>query len=100
MEYGICICYEYSGDEPKWQQAIEAFITAIQGDPNTAGAFKYTVSIGKNGTSRVHIGEWDTAETLAAVQATDYFKTFAAAVQNFAGDSLSTTPFNRFQTSG
>jgi len=81
----ITIRYDYSGPEADWQAATVAFIDAIDKDPEIPGTFTYQVAVADNGTSRVHWGRWDSAETLAHVQAQDYFKTFAARIGEFAG---------------
>lgn len=85
---GIVIRYSYDGDEAKWQGAIDAFLDGIKSDGEVAGKFHYAVTVGKDGVSRVHVGHWDSEETLNAVQSRDYFKTFAQAVQQMGGDSL------------
>ena len=93
--FGILIQYSYDGDEAGWQAACDAFTGAIDGDAELGGRFTYCVNTLGDGTSRVHVGRWPDQETLALVQSRDYFKTFAGAVQGFAGDTLNA---QRFET--
>lgn len=88
---GITITYDYSGGEQPWHDAINAFISALNADPK-AQAFTYQVSTADNGTSRIHWGRWDSAETLAHVQSQDYFKSFAAKVGEFSGGTHKPVP--------
>lgn len=99
-EHGICITYEYDGDEAAWEQTCGAFLRAIEADRNVSGKFSYEINRGKDGRTRVHIGRWDSAQTLASVQSTDYFKAFAASVKSFGGDSLRTRPFASWGRTG
>ncbi|MGV6805336.1 MAG: hypothetical protein ACWA49_14145 [Ruegeria sp.] len=88
---GITITYQYDGDEAEWQDATSAFMAAIDADRGAKGRFAYQVAVADDGKTRVHWGRWDTAETLAHVQAQDYFKEFAARVRAFAGGAPSAT---------
>jgi len=85
---GIVIRYEYRGDEAVWQAAVDAFIAAIGQHDAARGKFRYTVTRSGDGITRTHMGRWDSPETLAAVQSSDYFKVFSKAVQEMAGDGL------------
>ncbi len=88
---GLLIEYEYEGDEAAWGETIQAFLRAIAADARAAGRFRYQVFVKADGKSRTHVPSWDSPETLAHIQAQDYFKTFAAAVQKAAGGTLKTT---------
>ena len=88
---GLLIEYEYEGDEAAWSETIQSFLRAIAADARAAGRFRYHVFVKPDGKSRAHVPSWDSPETLAHVQAQDYFKTFAAAVQKAAGGTLKTT---------
>ncbi len=92
-EFGICITYDFTGDETEWAANCQAFLDAIAGDTVAAQGFSYSINKAKSGVGRVHIGRWQTAEVLAHVQAQDYFKDFAGTVRRFGGETLSTTPF-------
>ncbi len=81
----ITISYQYDGDEAVWRAAIEGFIGALNGDTAIAGKFNYQVCVADDGKTRIHWGRWDSGETLAHVQAQEYFKTFAALVGGFSG---------------
>lgn len=97
----ITIIYTYSGDEQAWRDAIGAFVAAIDADPDAAGKFTYQVAVADDGETRFHWGRWDTAETLAHVQAQDYFKTFAGHVREFAGGQPNATGHDvAFRTGG
>ncbi len=85
---GIIVRYDYSGDEARWRAVVGDFISAISDDPEARGRFRYTVTVAGDNRTRTHIGRWDSEETLKTVQSRDYFKTFSAAVQSFAGDTL------------
>ena len=85
---GIVIRYNYDGDEARWRSVTEAFIRAIGDDGAVRGKFRYTVTTGKDGVTRTHLGRWDSDHTLSTMQSRDYFKTFSEAVQDMAGDSL------------
>ena len=87
--HGISIRYEFDGDEAAWEAAIAAFITAVKADTELSGRFHYRVNKAKEGNTRIHWGWWDTPETVKTLQSRDYFKTFAAAVRSFGGDTLS-----------
>lgn len=85
---GISIRYRYDGDEPAWRTAVDAFIDAIDADPDIGGKFAYAVSVAGDGVTRSHTGRWDTEATLKTLQSRDYFKTFAATLKGLAGDTL------------
>ena len=87
--HGISIRYRYDGDEATWRAAIDGFVDAINRDPDIGGKISYAVSVAKDGVTRVHAGRWDSEETVKTLQSRDYFKTFAQAVRQFGGDSLS-----------
>ena len=91
--FGIVIDYDFSGDEADWQKVMDSFIGNINADDRLKGRFSYMVNARKDGTGRVHIGQWDDEETLAHLQSQPFFGEFAAKVKAFAGDSLKTTPF-------
>ena len=93
--YGIVIQYDFSGNETEWQEAVDAFVDSIDGDPRLQGRFSYQVNVRADGGGRIHIGQWDEPETLAHLQQQDFFKTFASKVQDFGGDSLNATRFER-----
>ncbi len=92
--YGILIRYTYNGDEAPWRDAVGTFISAIDADAELGGRFSYSVNVAGDGESRIHVGRWDSDETLALVQSRDYFKTFAGKVQEFGGDSLTPMRFS------
>lgn len=81
----ITVWYDYDGDDAAWRAVIDPFIAAINSDENIAGKFTYQVSRATDGNTRVHWGRWDSADTLSAMQATDYFKSFASALQSLIG---------------
>ncbi len=85
---GVSIRYKYDGDEVTWRAAIDAFIDAVNADPDIGGKFSYAVSVAGDGVTRTHTGRWDTDATLKTLQSRDYFKTFAATLKGLAGDSL------------
>ncbi len=89
--YGILIKYDYDGDEGQWMKAVEEFVAAVDADPALRGKFAYRVNIAADGVGRVHVGSWDGVETLAHLQAQDFFKRFAAKVGEFAGGAPSAT---------
>jgi len=91
---GILIEYDYAGDENVWRNAVDAFVSNIDADERLRGRFSYRVNTRGDAGSRVHIGTWDSEETLAHLQAQEFFKTFAGQVQSFAGDSLKTSRFH------
>lgn len=82
--HGITISYDFAGDEADWHTSVNAFIEALNNDPAAAN-FSYQVAVAGNNTTRVHWGRWDSAETLAHVQAQDYFRHFATRIRGFAG---------------
>ncbi|WP_299348270.1 hypothetical protein [uncultured Shimia sp.] len=90
----ITITYEYAGPDAPWRALVESFIAALDSDDGIPGSFSYQVAVADNGTTRIHWGRWDSAETLAHVQAQDYFKSFAGALKDLAGDTLSPTGTN------
>jgi len=88
---GLLIEYTYDGDETAWANAIQTFCRNIAADPRLASGVRYHVFVRADGRSRVHVPSWDNASTLAHLQSQEFFKTFAAAVKRFAGDTLRTT---------
>ena len=84
MMFGILIQYDYSGDEAPWQAAIDSFVSQIDADPALRGKFSYQVNVAADGKRRVHVGRWDSEETLAHLQSQDFFKVFAGKVGGFA----------------
>jgi len=89
--FGILIQYNYDGDEGEWLTAVEEFVAAVDADPALRGKFSYRVDIAADGVGRVHVGHWDAEETLAHLQAQDFFKRFAAKVGEFAGGAPNAT---------
>ena len=85
---GISIRYRYSGDEAAWRAAVDAFIDAIDADPDVSGKFSYAVSVARDGETRSHTGRWDAEATLKTLQSRDYFRTFAQTLKEMSGDSL------------
>ena len=81
MMYGILIQYDYDGDEGEWMAACEAFVSAIDADPRLKGKFSYRINKSADGVGRVHVGSWDTEETVKHLQSQDFFKAFAAKVE-------------------
>ncbi len=82
---GIVIEYDYTGDEAAWQEAVDAFIGAVNDDSELGGDFSYMVTRVGDGPTRIHVGRWGAEETVKTLQSRDYFKTFAQAIQGFAG---------------
>ena len=93
--HGITIIYEFSGDEARWESAVADFVAAVNNDAAVRGKFNYTVHKVKEGNRRIHWGAWDVPETVKTLQSRDYFKTFAAALKEMAGDTLVTVPVAR-----
>ncbi len=85
---GILIRYEFDGDEAAWRSAVDSFVAGIDADPEVSGGFSYSVNIAADGKHRVHVGRWRDQATLETLQGRDYFKTFAATLKGFAGDSF------------
>ena len=85
---GISIRYKYDGDEATWRAAIDAFIDAVDTDPDVGGKFSYAVSVAGDSVTRSHTGRWDTEATLKTLQSRDYFKTFARTLKGLADGSL------------
>ncbi len=82
---GITIMYEYDGPEDRWEKVVGDFLAAIDADAEVAGKFTYQVARADDGRTRIHWGRWDSPETLARMQSTAYFKTFAADLKELAG---------------
>jgi hypothetical protein len=83
--------YSYSGDEGTWRRTIETFFTNIAADPQISSGFTYQVFVREDGVSRIHVPVWRDQETLDRLQAQPFFKEFAEAVKDFAGDTLRIT---------
>lgn len=90
--FGILIQYDYVGDEGEWMAACEAFVAAIDADPDLTGKFSYRISKAPDGVGRVHVGRWEAKETLAHLQAQDFFQTFAEKIGEFSGGKRTATP--------
>lgn len=93
---GISIRYEFDGDEAIWEVAIARFIAAVNADDEITGKFNYRVMKAREGKTRVHWGQWDVPETVKILQSRDYFKEFAAALKDLAGDTLSPVPLTGY----
>lgn len=85
---GILIQYHYDGDESDWQRAIDGFLANIAADDRLKGRFNYRVFQKNEDGSRVHLGSWDTEETLSHLQSQPFFKEFSGAVKAMAEDTL------------
>jgi quinol monooxygenase YgiN len=83
----VMVEYTYTGDEQAWQQLIADFLNAVEADTRLKGHFHYQVFSMPEGR-KVHIGRWDSEETLKALQSQVFFTTFAQGVKGFAGESL------------
>ena len=88
---GILIRYDYDGDEAVWEQTIRGFLANVDADERLRGRFSYITSRVEEGPGRVHLGRWDSDETLAHLQAQPFFAEFGAAVKGFGGDTLDVT---------
>ena len=97
---GITIRYTYSGDEAVWRSAVDAFIEAVNADPDVGGKFSYAVSVAGDGETRSHVGRWDSEATLKTMQSRDYFSTFSKAIQGFAGGSLDAKQVSLYRETG
>lgn len=73
--------------------ADDTFIGNINADERLNGRFSYQVNVAGDGTGRVHIGQWDTEETLAHVHSQPYFAEFAGKVKEFSGGGPDATRF-------
>lgn len=93
MDHGICVTYNYDGDEAAWRSIITGFVSSVKADADLAGKFTYHVHTAKDGHARIHIGRWDKAETVELLQSRPYFTAFARSLKELAGDSLKATPF-------
>lgn len=82
------ISYEFSGNEKIWRAAIDTFLLAVATDPVLADGFSYDVYIAEEGGRRMHIPRWRDDDVLAHLQTQPFFGEFAAAVKEFAGESL------------
>ncbi|MBT4262623.1 MAG: hypothetical protein HN580_29090 [Deltaproteobacteria bacterium] len=85
---GILIQYEYSGDESQWQETVKEFVTNVKNDSQLTGKFFYSVFKTSEPNKRVHVGRWDSNQTLETLKQRDFFKKFTESMQNLAGDSL------------
>ncbi len=85
---GILIQYSYDGDENDWQKAVDGFLANIAADDRLVGRFNYRVFQKNEDGSRVHLGTWDTDETLGHLQSQPFFKEFSGAVKAMSGDTL------------
>lgn len=88
---GILIQYEYGGDESRWQAVMETFILAVETDPDLKGKFTYSVCKTSEPMKRVHVGRWDSNQTLETLKQKSFFKTFTESMEKLAGDSLVST---------
>ena len=95
MTQGIVIEYELSGDDAAWRAAVDKFLKKIDGDPKLRGKFTYEVNSTNDTGGRVHIGHWDSEETLSHLQSQPFFKEFAQAIQSFAGGGPKSTRISR-----
>jgi len=92
---GIVIEYEYSGDEAAWQSAVDTFMGHIDADERLKNKLSYQVNVSGDGSRRIHIGNWDTEETLKYMQSQPYFGEFAGKVKEFSGGGPTATGFKR-----
>ena len=90
---GILVEYEYTGDENQWKDVIDSFIHSVNADNVLRGKFDYTVTKAVEGNGRIHIGRWDSEDTLNHLHEQDYFKIFSAKIREFAGETLSPKRF-------
>ncbi|MBE1285912.1 MAG: hypothetical protein GJ676_21540 [Rhodobacteraceae bacterium] len=90
----ITITYQYNGPEHDWQQAIDAFIAALESDSRLKGRFEYQVAVADDNQTRIHWGRWDDPNTLAYLQAQSFFKDFATKIRGFSGNGPTATGHN------
>ena len=95
MQFGICITYDYGGDEQVWLDAVGAFVAAVNADADMAGSFTYEVQRAMEGAGRVHVGRWDRPETVKLLQSKGYFQDVSGKLQAMAGDTLVKTRVQR-----
>ncbi len=88
---GILIQYEYSGDETQWQNTIDEFISCVNSDSELKGKFIYSVFKTSEPNRRVHVGRWESSVILETLKQRDFFKSFTQAMQELAGESLTST---------
>lgn len=86
---GILIQYEYKGDEDQWKIAVNEFITQVNSDSELKGKFTYSIFKTSEPVKRVHVGRWDSNQTLETLKSRRFFKDFTESMQGLAGDSLS-----------
>ena len=92
---GIVIEYDYDGDEAVWQDAVDTFVGHLGADERLKGKLSYQVNVAGDGKRRIHVGNWDSEETLKYMQSQPYFPEFAAKVKEFSGDGPKATGFRR-----
>jgi quinol monooxygenase YgiN len=95
----VMVEYTYTGDEQAWQQLIADFLNAVEADDRLKRRFHYQVFSMPEGR-KVHIGRWDSEETLKALQSQPFFKTFAQGVQGLAGDDFKSAFGNEVFSTG
>lgn len=99
MNYGISCSYVYTGDEAPWEAFVDRFLKNIAADAEIRNKFHYLVNIGQDGKTRVHIGHWDTPQTVSTLMARPYFRDFADDLHHFGGASLTATFFENYRSS-
>jgi quinol monooxygenase YgiN len=92
---GIVIEYDYAGDEDIWQTAVDTFMGHIDADERLSGRLSYQVNVRNDGSGRIHVGNWDSEETLKYMQSQPYFSEFAGKVKEFSGGQPRATGFKR-----
>jgi quinol monooxygenase YgiN len=92
---GIVIEYEFSGDEAAWQTAVDTFLGHLDADERLKGRLSYQVNVSSDGNRRIHVGNWDSEETLKYMQSQPYFPEFAGKVKEFSGGGPKATGFRR-----
>lgn len=85
---GILIQYQFNGNEQIWQKTVNTFIARISEDADLAGKFHYSVFKTSEPAKRVHVGRWDSDQTLSTLREKEFFKTFTEQMKELAGDSL------------
>ena len=89
--FGATVQYEFSGNEAEWDAAVATFVQEIDADPDVSGRFTYRVTRVKDGSKRIHWGQWDVPETIQLLQSRDYFRMFTAKLQELHGGKLEPT---------
>lgn len=87
------ITYQFKSGSPEdWHAQIEAFISALDKDPELQGKISYRCLKNRDGPGYYHLAAAADEQAIKALQSKDFFKHYTEETRRAAGGEVSVSP--------